>query len=147
MRLKKSVLVGMTALAAAAAMAVPAATAASAAAPAAASATTAITYYSWSHSTTGASVTGGRWWYYNGRLEVDGYLNDTKGDNASAVLQLHFVKDCCSNKIKNSNGVGSKLYFHKAASATGTMQFRTQIGVESSFGSSMTAWKYYSTWQ
>lgn len=96
---------------------------------------------------TGVSITSGRWWYANGRLEVDGNVKDTAGDNRSAFLQLHFVKDCCSNKIKNSNGYGSSVYFHKAASGTGTQQFRTKVGVENSFGSASTDWKYTTTFQ
>ncbi|WP_157692847.1 hypothetical protein [Pedococcus dokdonensis] len=110
-------------------------------------ATSAVVYHSWSHSASGVAITGGRWWYANGRLEVDGTVADTGGDGRSAFLQLHFVKDCCSNKIKNSKGVGTTLYFHKAASATGTMQFRTKVGTESTFYYSATDWVYRTTFQ
>lgn len=110
-------------------------------------AATAIVYHSWSHSSSGVSITGGRWWYANGKLEVDGNVADTGGDGRSAFLQLHFVKDCCSNKIKNSQGVGTTLYFHKVASASGTMQFRTKVGTESTFSYYETAWVYRTTYQ
>ena len=106
----------------------------------------ATTYYGVYQSGTGV-VLDGQWWKdSNGYIHVSGYLKDTAGDNASAIAQVHFTEDCCSNKVTNNSGYGSSVYFHYASKTKAPSDFRIKVGRQQNGFASYGSWKSYSTW-
>ncbi|MFC7487779.1 hypothetical protein ACOCJ7_15430 [Knoellia sp. CPCC 206453] len=106
----------------------------------------AVTEYSWSQSASGVTVSGV--WYKdtNGYIVLKGTVKDTAGDSSSAVAQIHFTEDCCSNRVEADGGVGTSTSFTFRSGTRAPSNFRTKVGLERYGYTSYGSWKSYTTW-